>query len=144
MSELFKKAKKKFINRETILYTFFGVMTSVLNVVLFKMLLMAKVEYKVANIITLIIVKVTAYICNKNFVFRSHCENFIELLKEILRFIIARGATMLIDYFGLIFMVEVLNRSKVPSKIFITVFVIIINYIIGKKHVFKDAYNEGN
>lgn len=144
MSELFKKVKKKFLNRETILYTFFGVMTSALNVVLFKLLLMAKMEYKVANIITLVIVKVTAYICNKNFVFRSHCKNFIELLKEVFRFIIARGATMLIDYFGLIFMVEVLNRSKVPSKIFITVFVIIINYIIGKKHVFKDAYNEGN
>ena len=144
MSELFKKVKKKFLNRETILYTFFGVMTSALNVVLFKLLLMAKMEYKVANIITLVIVKVTAYIFNKNFVFRSHCKNFIELLKEVFRFIIARGATMLIDYFGLIFMVEVLNRSKVPSKIFITVFVIIINYIIGKKHVFKDSYNEGN
>lgn len=142
MSELLKKAKKKLINHETILYTFFGVITSVLNVVLFKMLLMAKLKYKVANIITLVIVKVTAYICNKNFVFRSHCENFFEFLKEIFRFIIARGATLLIDYFGLIFMVEVLQLSKVPSKIFITVFVIIINYWVGKAHVFKKTISQ--
>lgn len=144
MKELIKKIRQKFVNRETVLYAIFGVLTSVLNVVMFKLLLMTSLSYKVANLITLIVVKVTAYICNKNIVFKSKCANMLELLKEIGRFIIARGATMLIDYFGLIIMVDLIDLPKVPSKIFITVFVIVINYVIGKKHVFKNAKNNGD
>ena len=144
MKMFIQKIKNKFVNRETVLYAIFGVLTSIENVLLFKLLLMTDLEYKIANLITLIIVKITAYVCNKNFVFRSKCPNFLELLKEIWRFIIARGATMLIDYFGLIVMVDFIHLPKMPSKVFITVFVIVINYVIGKKHVFKNAAsNEG-
>lgn len=139
MKNFIQKIMDKYVNRETILYAIFGVATSVENVVLFKLLLMTEMEYKIANLITLIVVKITAYICNKNFVFKSKCPNMKELLKEIWRFIIARGATMLIDYFGLIIMVDFIDLPKIPSKIFITVFVIVINYVIGKKHVFKNA-----
>ncbi|MBO5176678.1 MAG: GtrA family protein [Lachnospiraceae bacterium] len=132
-----KNLLKKFLNKETILYGIFGIGTSMLNVVLFQLLLMTSMDYKIANLITLIVVKVAAYICNKNFVFQSHCDSFAELLKEIFRFIVARGATMIIDYVGLIIMVDLCSLPELPSKIFITVLVIVINYIVGKKHVFK-------
>lgn len=131
------KILKKFLNRETMLYAFFGVLTSVLNVVLFQVLLWIRMEYKIANLLTLVIVKLTAYLCNKNFVFCSKCENMLELAKEFLRFLVARGATALIDYFGLILLVEIFHADKLLSKVFITVLVIVINYITGKKHVFK-------
>ena len=137
--EIINTAKKKLINRETILYGIVGVGTSILNVVMFQALVKFCIEYKISNIITLIVVKVTAYICNKNIVFRSHADTFIGLAKEIGRFIVARGATMLIDYFGLIILVEVIHVSKLFGKIFVTVLVIVLNYVIGKKHVFKDA-----
>lgn len=134
-----KQMLKKIINRETILYGIFGVLTSLLNIVLFKALLMLSVEYKIANFFTLIVVKLAAYICNKNFVFQSRTGSWIELIKEFGRFVIARGATMLIDYFGLIALVELCNFDKMISKVFITVLVIVINYFVGKKHVFKAA-----
>jgi len=130
---------KKIINRETILYGIFGVLTSLLNYFLFKFLLECSLDYKLANLVTLIVVKLAAYICNKNFVFKSHCESFSELCKEILRFVFARGATALIDYFGLILLVELFHFHKLYSKIFVTVLVIIINYVVGKKHVFKST-----
>ena len=129
----------KVINKETILYTVFGILTSVLNVLLFQILLFLNFEYKVSNLISLVVVKITAYICNKNFVFKSKCTNLVSLYKEIFRFIIARGSTMLIDFFGLIIMVDFINISKIPSKIFITILVVVLNYIIGKKHVFKNS-----
>lgn len=133
---------KKIINRETILYGIFGVLTSLLNYFLFKFLLECSLDYKIANLITLIVVKLAAYICNKNFVFKSHCESFPELCKEVLRFVFARGATALIDYFGLILLVELFHFNKLYSKIFVTVLVIIINYVVGKKHVFKSTKNK--
>lgn len=127
---------KKIINRETILYTLFGLLTSVLNIIIFKLLLILQWDYKMANLVTLLIVKLSAYICNKNFVFCSKTESLIELIKEFSRFVIARGLTMLIDYFGLILFVEVLKGDKMLSKCFLTGFVIVLNYFIGKKHVF--------
>lgn len=133
----FKRLINKLINRETILYAVFGVLTSLLNYYLFKVLLELGMDYKIGNLITLIVVKLAAYICNKNFVFKSHCQSFLELCKEVLRFVFARGATALIDYFGLILLVELFRFDKLYSKIFVTVLVIVINYVVGKKHVFK-------
>ena len=135
---MFDKIIKKLINKETKLYTIFGVLTSIQNVVMFDVLLRLGMAYRPANIITLITVKLTAYLCNKNFVFKSHCANFIELLKEFGRFVFWRGATMLLDYFGLIFLVEIVNMPKVIGKIIMTVFVIAVNYVTGKRHVFKN------
>lgn len=135
-----KKILNKFVNRETILYGIVGIGTSILNIVLFQSLILAEMDYRYANFITLIIVKLAAYIFNKNLVFRCHTENLKELLLEFCRFLIARGATMFIDYFGVIFMVEFLHAPKLISKCLFTAFVIIINYFIGKKHVFKSSY----
>ena len=59
--EIINTAKKKLINRETILYGIVGVGTSILNVVMFQALVKFGIEYKISNIITLIVVKVTAY-----------------------------------------------------------------------------------
>lgn len=131
------KQIKKIVNRETVLYGIVGICTSVLNVLLFQIFLFINMNYRPANIITLLIVKLTSYICNKNLVFQSHTGNIYELLKEFGRFLIARGATMIIDYLGLIFMVEILDIRAFISKCVVTLFVIILNYFIGKKHVFK-------
>ncbi len=126
------KQIKKIVNRETVLYGIVGICTSVLNVLLFQIFLFINMNYRPANIITLLIVKLTAYICNKNLVFQSHTGNIYELLKEFGRFLIARGATMIIDYLGLIFMVEILDIRAFISKCVVTLFVIILNYFIGK------------
>ena len=130
---------EKIINRETILYGIVGVGTSALNIILFQLLLMTGLDYKYANFFTLVAVKLASYVCNKNIVFQSHTGSMTGLIKEFGRFIVARGATMLIDYFGLILMVEVLGIRKLISKCIVTVGVIIINYFTGKKHVFKDC-----
>lgn len=139
-----KKLFSKVVNKETILYAVFGVLTSLLNIFLFKLLITVNMEYTVANLITLIVVKLTAYVCNKLFVFESRNENLAGFLLEFLRFLIARGATALLDYFGLIFLVEVCHWDKTIGKVFVTVFVIILNYILGKTAVFKDSKRKKN
>ena len=133
------KLKAALLNREVVLYGVFGVLTSVMNVAMFTLLLDAGWEYRVANVVTLVAVKLTAYVCNKHFVFRSHCASLADLLREFGRFVVARGATMLIDYFGLIALVDGLGLAKVPSKVLVTALVIVLNYVIGKAAVFKDG-----
>lgn len=123
---------------QIILYIIFGIITSILNVLCFSILVNIGLKYQISNIITLIIVKIVAYICNKKYVFKSKCKNIKELIKEFYNFILWRGITLLIDYFGLIIIIETTNIDKKISKIIVTILVIIINYITGKKYVFKN------
>ncbi len=135
---MIKKIIKKIFTKEIMMYAIFGGITTLLNIALYWILLNCNIDYRIVNIIVLITVKTVAYILNKNFVFKSKTNNLIELFKEMLRFIFSRGFTMLIDYFGLIFMVEILMFNSFYSKIFLSIVVIILNYILGKKAVFKN------
>lgn len=121
------------VNQKTISYAFFGILTSLLNIFLFKFLSNLGVPYRTSNLITLIIVKLVSYIVNKIFVFKSEIKGFIPVLKEFFLFMISRAFTMLIDYFGLIFLVEAIHLEPDLSKIILTVLVIIINYFLGDK-----------
>ncbi|MDE6602152.1 MAG: GtrA family protein [Lachnospiraceae bacterium] len=134
-----EKIIKKIFNRETILYSFFGFMTFLVGAWIFQGLLYLGINYKISNIFSLVLGKLFAYICNKLIVFRCKNKNLIEFCKEFARFVVARGLTALIDYFGVIFAVEMLHWNEIMSKyIFMTV-VVIINYFFGKKLVFRQS-----
>lgn len=136
------KNMKNFLTKEIILYIIVGVVTTLVNIGLYSTLLFFNVEYKLANIISVVISIIVAYILNKIFVFKTKSNNISELFKEIYRFMYARGVTLLLDYFGLIIMVEVFNFNNLLSKIGLTFIVIVLNYILGKKLVFKKTKNK--
>lgn len=135
---------KKFLNKELIIYIICGGVTTFSNIIIYWCLTSIQVEYKIANIIANIISIIIAYILNKKLVFCTKCENINALFKEVYMFASTRGLTFLIDYFGLIFMIEIFNFHNLISKIFMTVLVIILNYIIGKKFVFNQNGGEEN
>jgi putative flippase GtrA len=128
---------KKISDAEFIRYGFWGVVTSVLNVGVFQLALTLGLDYIMSNALALILTKAVAYLTSKFFVFHQKCSTRRELFIEIFRFIYTRGATMLLDFFGLMLMVEVLNADKLLSKCTVTVLVIIVNYFLGKFHVFR-------
>ena len=122
------------------LYRYFviGMSTTVFNVVAYYLLVSAAgMDYWLGNAIAIVGSKIYAYLTNKFIVFHSHCSSFAEALMEFIRFVFARGFTGLVDYFCLIFAVEVLCMDQVISKSCVQVVVIILNYFIGKKVVFR-------
>ncbi len=123
--------------KEFIIYGVVGVSTTLVNILIYQGLLFAGVDYKIANLFALVLCKVYGYLANKNIVFRSHCDSFKELISEMLRFVFARGFTGLVDYFGLIFAVEILKADKVLSKYALQIIVILLNYVLGKFLVFR-------
>lgn len=129
---------KELINKhkEFISYCFFGGVTTLLHILLFW-LLDSFLKYYIANIITLITIKAIAYFLNKLFVFKTKCKTKKELLKEVLKYIFSRLFTMLIDYFGLILLVEVFNINELIGKVIVLIIVVIVNYILCKKYVYK-------
>ena len=128
---------QKVINNETVRYVVSGIFTMAIGVGVYQGFLLLGLDYKISNLISLVAGKMSAYICNKFFVFKVRNTSFSEWIKEYLRFIFARGATLFIDYFGLIFLVEVVEFNKIYSKYAIVTIVLILNYILGKLIVFR-------
>lgn len=142
MIQTFKKYSSKIINRQIISYFFFGLLTTILNIALFQVLLTAGLDYKLANIITLIIVKIVSYIVNKLFVFRNNVVSFFAVVKEFWQFMLTRGFTMLIDFFGVMLFVETFGFDPKLSKYLFIGIVVIINYFLGVKVFRSDIQKE--
>lgn len=134
---------KKISSRQIILYGLFGLLTSVVNLFLFWALLELKLPYKTANLITLIVVKIVSYVVNRIWVFKSNVTGFLPVVKEFLAFMATRGLTMLIDFFGVIFLVDVFALNPKISKYAMIIVVVVINYFFGQT-VFSKSNEKGS
>lgn len=123
--------------REMTQYVIWGVLSAILNVGLFQILILGSVDYRIANLITIIVVKIFCYVTNKFFVFRTPYEGLKVLLKEMMAFIFARGVTSILDYVGVLVLVELVNCREMLSKCIMAVVVVVVNYIFSKFFVFK-------
>ena len=121
---------------ELVQYIIWGILSSILNIGLFQVLMILRIDYRVANGITLVVVKVFSYITNKLFVFKTPYNSIYFLLKEISSFFLARGVTFILDFVGVMLLVEFFHWRAFWSKCFISTIVIILNYILSKKIVF--------
>lgn len=130
-----KKSTKELID-----YSIWGVATVAFNMVsyLFFKLFM---PYQFANLLSIITTKIFAYFVNKLFVFHTK-SNFIETMKEMFRFILARALTGVVDYFGLILLVNYLYIGDNLGKAIMIVITTILNYVLGKYKVFNKKNNE--
>lgn len=125
----------KFVHSEIFSYIFWGVTTTLVNIIVYTVFCQF-IEYWVANIVAIITGKVYAYFVNKCFVFKSKCDNLKELLKEIFVYILTRGFSGLVDFFGVVILVEGIGANENIAKYIITVIVMILNYVFGKMVVF--------
>jgi len=128
-------------NKELRDYIIWGVVSAFVNIGTFQFLILIGIEYKVANVIALIVNRVFCYIVNKKLVFKTICDSKKALLIEILSFFGARMVTFLLDYFGLILLVEVIGVNKLIGKVIVAIAVIISNYILSKFFVFRKSTN---
>lgn len=125
------------LGAEFIRYGISGAIAFLANAAVYYGLLFAGVPYNIANIASLVTSKVSAYLLNKLWVYRTVCESKKEFLLEMLKYIAARSFTGVIDYFGLVFMVEVLGGDEKLCKPVVMIVVILLNYVIGKVLVFR-------
>ena len=137
----------KLVNRETFSYAFWGVITTLINIGLYRVLvtlpLFAGERYIYAHDIGIVAGKVSAYFANKFFVFRKRNDSGQGLALEVFRFVYTRLLTFFLDHFTLRFLVEVLGGDKMIMKWISTALVVVVNYFLGKFLVFRrNAENE--
>ena len=138
---------KKLANKETFLYLVFGVLATVLNIVLFYLFVTRwKMSTGLGNILDTIICILFQYFTNRIWVFESK-NNGKEAIKEFIQFILARGVTAVIDQIFVIVGVDFIVAKFIVSsqqslfglgvKVLSNIVVIVFNYIFSKFLVFN-------
>lgn len=132
MIELLKKCK------EPILYILFGVLTTLVNIVVYYLVAdVASIYYLIANVIAWIASVLFAFVTNKLFVFESKSWNGSVVLPEMGGFFLARVATGAVDMVLMWLVVDVAQMGDMFAKVFVNVVVIVLNYVASKLWIFR-------
>ena len=124
--------------KEGLLYLFFGVLTTLINIVVFYVFTkVITLDELVANVIAWVIAVLFAYVTNRIWVFNSHCETKVAFLKEIVSFYGGRVFTLLVEEAMLFVFIKLLSLNALAVKIVAQVVIIVLNYVISKLFVFK-------
>ena len=125
--------------KEQILYIVFGVLTTAINIIAFfacsRLINLGLIP---SNIIAWILSVLFAFVTNKIYVFNSKNYNFSVVLRELIDFVISRGATGILDLGLMYLFVSVIGIEDMISKIVINIIVIILNYVLSKLYEFKN------
>ena len=140
-----KKIKRLLLKyKEVIMYLIFGVATTLVNWVVYSLLMKTSaVNMTISNAIAWFTAVVFAYITNKLFVFERKSWNVAEVWKEVVKFFGARIATGVIEIGGLPLLYYIGVKQSLfgvegfVAKILVSVIVVILNYVFSKIFVFN-------
>lgn len=119
-------------------YIFFGGLTTLVNLVSFYLLRNgAHLPLQAANIISIVLAVLFAYVVNARYVFEQKCNTMQEYLYQFGRFIGARAATMVIEVAGVWLTVQVGNLPDMWGKFLTQFLVLILNYLFSRFFVFR-------
>ncbi len=127
---------------EFLWYGFFGVLTTLINIVSFTLLDKTGLNVYFSNLIAWLLSVLFAFITNKLFVFNSKDFTFKVFFKELVSFFFFRMLSLGIDMIGMFICLESIKLNKLISKIIVNVIVIIANYIFSKLFIFKKKNSE--
>ena len=137
MTAKFKTLLKKALNQETIMYIFFGGMTTVISIVIYAVCISAGFNVALSNTVSTIAAVSFAFVTNKLWVFESKDLSIKTTRRELTKFLGGRGLTYLIETGMLIFLVDYLGLHPIICKNFTQIVIIVLNYLISKLVVFK-------
>lgn len=130
--------------KEVLWYGFFGVLTTLVNIISFYLLDKTGVNVYLSNLIAWILSVLFAFITNKLFVFDSKSFSPTVLIKEISSFFFFRLLSLGIDMLGMYVCLSMIGLGKMLSKIIMNVIVIVANYIFSKLFIFKSKKSSNN
>ncbi len=148
-----KNLIKKVCNREVFSYIIFGVLTTVVNIVVSYILkALLHIEGNIASTIGIICSILFAYFTNRKWVFHSDANTIKEKWIEFGKFVLGRAFTMVLEIVGVFLLNDVIhafygmfsdNMAYLINKMLMTVIVIILNFFISKFFAFKDLSKKG-
>ncbi len=123
--------------KEIILYIVVGALTTLINLIIFVFARNLNIELISANTMAFIGAVLFAYIANNKIVFKANKK--VKLKEEIFKFIkfsSLRVGSFLLETILLLILVPIISYELI-CKLIISFLVIILNYIISKRIIFK-------
>ncbi len=135
----FKKIADWYLeHQEGMRYLVFGVLTTLVNIVISAILyygifalLPENLKVNISTIIAIIAAWIFAYVTNKLYVFDTKTSNWKELLKEMVSFISCRIVTAIVEVFLMDWLVTGLEFNYMGMKIFVSVLIIILIFVFS-------------
>ncbi|MCQ2564121.1 MAG: GtrA family protein [Mogibacterium sp.] len=129
--------------KEIIAYLVFGVLTTLVNIVVYWVTAHPLgIKTVPSSIIAWIAAVLFAYVTNRIWVFHSETSGRSGILREMFYFFSARLATGIIDWVFMYVTVDVLSFNDVYMKVIANVIVIILNYVASKLLIFRKPENK--
>ncbi|HQB63574.1 MAG TPA: GtrA family protein [Sedimentibacter sp.] len=124
---------KNKVSKELAAYFIAGVLTTLINFMVYYAMLFMGIEYKISNTAAFIISVIFAFIVNKKYVFLSD-KSYI---KEFIKFSLGRVFTYVLDIGTMIVLIEVFSVNEYMAKLWTNILVMVSNYLISKFWTFK-------
>ena len=138
-----KKLSLKMDENDVIRYIFWGGCTTLVNLVSFYLMRIAGLPLMAANIISIILAILFAYVVNSRFVFHDSCETLKDHIQPFVKFISARLVTMVIEVGGVWLLAVVMGFHDMVAKFCTQFLVLVLNYIFSKFLIFTTGKKTG-
>ena len=155
-TKVLKDKLLKFVRSEIFGYLFFGVCTTIINIVTFQFFYsIMGIPTLISNAIAWVFAVAFAYITNRTFVFHSKESSVRGILREVSAFVGARLFSLLFDEAIMWLMVDVMGYNAIErftaellhtdvqdaksliAKVCANVVVMILNFLFSKLFIFK-------
>ena len=127
----------RFYENDVIRYIFWGGCTTLVNLLSFYIMRAVKIPLMSANIISIILAILFAYVVNSKYVFQDKCETLKDHVQPFCKFVSARLVTMVIEVGGVWLLVSVMGLNDMIGKFLTQFIVLILNYVFSKLFIFK-------
>ena len=131
-----KQLIKKLYASSVVRYVFFGGCTTLVNLISFYVLRKLRVGLNIANVISIILAILFAYVVNSRFVFQDKCQTLADHIRPFCKFRSARLMTMVIEVGGVWLLVAKVGMNDMVGKFATQFIVLILNYVFSKFFVF--------
>ena len=129
--------------KHIILYLIFGIITTLVNLVVY--FICARIwdlDTVPSTIIAWIIAVAVAYFTNRKWVFESEVTGFLPILLEMGLFFLFRLATGVMDVIIMHVTVDIFEWNELIMKVISNVVVVILNYIFSELLIFRKKGNK--
>ena len=132
------KNKMKAGDLTVVMYLVFGVLTTLVDWVAYRVLRLSGLGYMFSNVAAWVAAVIFAFVTNKFMVFNSKSVDRLVIIKEFISFVGARVFSLLLQLAGVELMIDYANISEYIAKAVMTVVVVVCNYVFSKLFIFKD------
>lgn len=119
-------------------FTFWGILTTVLNVGLYYIFRFIKISVQISTILAWFLCVLFAFVTNKKYVFKNRRSDFKSIVREAVYFYGSRLFSGIADVLIMSLFVDVLKLNEVFSKVTDEILVSAFNFLFSFLVIFKE------